>query len=129
MREKRAAGATRRMLDVQHLVEKDVLDGEMRDTRSIHPANEKIVIGARIVAAELAAPTAVAPTDVRTLQSPSEIFCVQLVEKLVQVEVAALRTSGPGTNTSPAHMVDARASSMRASVFEVRASQFGWRPA
>lgn len=38
MRDKAAAGAARRMLDVQHFVEEDILHDEGRDARMVHPA-------------------------------------------------------------------------------------------
>ena len=67
MRKQAAAGAARGMLDVQHFVIENVLDDKLRNARLIHAAIEKNLVGAGIVAAELAAPAAGAPSDVRAL--------------------------------------------------------------
>ena len=62
-----AAGAAGGMLHVKHFMVEDVLDHRLRDPGAIHAAVEDDLIGARIVATKLAAPTAAAPADVRTL--------------------------------------------------------------
>src|SRR5579864_2082577 len=76
VRNEAATGAARRMFDVKHFVEEDVLDGELRNTRAIHAAVEKNLIGTGIVAAELAAPASQAPADVRALELAFEILPV-----------------------------------------------------
>jgi len=68
-----AAGAAGGMLDVKHLVEKDVFDGEARDAGAVHAAVEEDLVRAGIVATELAAPAAVAPTDVRAREFSLEV--------------------------------------------------------
>lgn len=67
MGEEAAAGAAGGMLDVEHFVVEDVLDSDLGDGGVIHAAIQEDLIGAGIVAAELAAPTANAPADVRAL--------------------------------------------------------------
>ena len=67
VRDEAASGAASGMLHVQHFVVKDIRHDRLRDPGTIHAAVEDDLIGARIVAAELAAPTAAAPADVRTL--------------------------------------------------------------
>ena len=74
VRDERAAGAARRMFDVQHFVIEDVLDGALRNVGVVHAAIEQDVVGARIVAAELAAPGASAPTDVGASEFSFKVF-------------------------------------------------------
>ena len=76
VRDERAAGAARRMFDVEHFVVEDVLDGALRDGGAIHAAIKQDVVGARIVAAELAAPGAIAPADVGASELSFEVFFV-----------------------------------------------------
>src|SRR6476646_5777148 len=60
-----AAGAARGMFDVEHFVVEDVFDDVLRDERMIHAAVKKDLIGAGIVATELATPAAIAPAEMR----------------------------------------------------------------
>src|SRR5262249_25628922 len=76
VRDEAATGASRGMFNVQHFVEEDVLDGELRDIGAVHAAIEKNLIRAGIVAAELASPGTQTPADVRTLKLAFEIFSV-----------------------------------------------------
>ena len=76
MGDERAAGAARRMFDVQHLVVEDVLDGTLRDIGAIHAAIEQDVVGAGVVATELAAPGAIAPADVGASEFSFEVLSV-----------------------------------------------------
>ena len=71
-----AAGAAGGVLDVQHLMIQDVLHGASRDSGAVHAAIEQDVIGAGVVTAELAAPTAGAPADVRAGEFSFEEFIV-----------------------------------------------------
>ena len=64
VRDQAAAGAAGGMLDVKHFVIEHVFDDKLRDFGAVHAAIEKDLIGAGIIAAELAAPAAGAPTDV-----------------------------------------------------------------
>ena len=68
VRDEAAAGATRGMFDVQHLVVKNILNDKLRHFRAIHAAIQQNLIGAGIVAAELSAPAAAAPSDYWALQ-------------------------------------------------------------
>src|SRR5690242_10325565 len=68
MRNHAAAGAASGMLDVQHLMIKDVLDSALRNADTIHAAVEKDLIRPRIVTAKLTAPASRTPSNVRTLQ-------------------------------------------------------------
>lgn len=72
MRDERAAGASRGMLDVEHLVIEDVFDDELRNGRMIHAAIEKNLIGAGIVTTELASPGPSTPTQMWTSKAPIE---------------------------------------------------------
>jgi hypothetical protein len=61
MRNQSAAGAAGGMLDVQHLVIKDILYGALRNAGAIHAAIQQNLIGPGIVTAKLPPPTAPAP--------------------------------------------------------------------
>jgi len=124
-----AAGASRGMLDVEHLVEQDIFDGALRNAGMIEAAVEQNLVGAGIVTAELASPAAEAPADMGFMQLAGEIFVIQLVEEFFQIEVPALRASGTQADTVPAHTIHAAARSARASVFEVRLEERRRRPA
>jgi len=76
MGEEAAAGAAGGMLDVEHFVVENVFDRDSGDGGMIHTAIEEDLIGARIVAAELAAPTAGAPADVGAPQTSRKVFFV-----------------------------------------------------
>ena len=76
MRDEATAGAASGVLDVEHLVIEDVLDGELRDIGTVHAAVQQNVIGAGIVAAELAAPSASAPSDMGTGEFSFKVFRV-----------------------------------------------------
>src|SRR5579871_4039244 len=58
VRDQGATGAARGVLDVEHFVVEDVLDGALRDIGAVHAAIEQNMVGAGVVAAELAAPGA-----------------------------------------------------------------------
>ena len=120
MRDEGAAGPTRGMFYVEHFVEEDVLDDELRNGGMIHAAIEKNLIWAGIVAAELAAPSAFAPAEMRASESSGEIFFVHRVKQCRKIEVAALRIRGGRANASAAHALNALASALRASVVEIR---------
>lgn len=64
------------MFDVQHFVVEDVLDGALRDTWAVHAAIEQDVVGAGVVATELAAPGAIAPADVGASEFSFEVLSV-----------------------------------------------------
>jgi hypothetical protein len=64
------------MFDVKHLVVEDVLDGALGDVGAVHAAIEQDVIGAGVIAAELTAPRASAPTDVGAGEFSFEVFRV-----------------------------------------------------
>jgi len=68
------------MLHVKHFVVEDVLRDKLWDMGMIHAAVEQDLIGAGIITAELAAPSAVAPAEMRATESPREIFSIQRVE-------------------------------------------------
>ena len=74
VRDERAAGAARRMFDVQHFVIEDVLDGALRNIRPVHAAIEQDVVWAGIVATELTAPRAIAPANVGASKISFEVF-------------------------------------------------------
>src|SRR5205085_152548 len=61
-----------------------------------------------------------APTDLRFLQFAAEIFGVQVVEKLCQVEMPALRSRVARANTTKTHAVHAVAGAAGTRVFEIR---------
>jgi len=128
MGNERTAGAARRMLDVEHLMEEDVLDGAMRDSRMIETAIKQNLIRAGIVTAELPPPAAQAPANVRLLQIASEILAVQFVEHFSQVEVQPARSGVARANAMEAHAVHAAARASRARVFQVGFDEQSGRP-
>src|SRR5260370_33874086 len=67
MRDHAAAGAARRVLDVQHLVIQNIFHGARRNVRAIHPAIQQNLIRSGIVTSELPPPAPRAPSDVRAL--------------------------------------------------------------
>jgi len=71
-----AAGAACWVFDVEHFVVEDVLDGALWDVGAVHAAVEQDVIRAGIIAAELAAPGAMAPADVGASEFSFEVFFV-----------------------------------------------------
>lgn len=73
MGEEAAAGTARGMLDVEHFVVEDVFDGDLGNGGMIHSAIQEDLIGAGVVAAELAAPASRTPADVRAPQTAREI--------------------------------------------------------
>jgi len=127
VRDKRAAGAARGMFDVKHFVVEDVFDNELRDKRMIHAAIEKDLIGAGIVATELAAPRASAPTEMGARERAAEKFLVERFEHGREVEVETLRVGGRGTDAGTAHALNALASALRASVIEIGLDENFWR--
>jgi hypothetical protein len=74
--DQRAAGAARRVLHVQHFVIEDVFDSALRHIGAVHAAIEQDVVGAGIVAAELAAPRAGTPSDVGASELSFKVFHV-----------------------------------------------------
>ena len=94
VRDKRAAGAARGMFDVKHFVVEDVFDDELRDEGMIHAAIEEDLIGAGIVATELAAPRASAPSEMGASERAAEEFLVERFEHGREVEVETLRIGG-----------------------------------
>ena len=76
MRDEAATGAARGVFNVEHLVVENVFDGALRDIGAVHASIEKNLIGAGIVASELAAPAAKTPSDVRLGQLACKIFRV-----------------------------------------------------
>jgi hypothetical protein len=122
--EKGAAGAAGGMLDVEHFVVEDVLDGELGDVGAIHAAVEEDLVGAGVEAAELAAPGAGAPADVGALELIGKIFGVEVVEELMQVKVFALRIDRSGANAAAAHASDAMAGAVGAGVVEIGGEEF-----
>jgi len=86
------------MFDVEHFVIKDVFDNELRDAWMIHTAIEKNLVGAGIVTAELAAPTASAPAEMGSSEGAAEEFPVERFEHAGEVEVETLRIGGGGAN-------------------------------
>ena len=76
MRDEAAAGAPRRMFDVEHLVIENIFDGKLRHVGAVHAAIQQDLIGARIVAAKLARPGSQAPADVRLGQLSGKILRV-----------------------------------------------------
>src|SRR5579864_4314176 len=125
MRHQAAAGAPRRMLHVQHLVEQHVRDGALRHARPVQPAIQQNVIGSGIVATKLAPPAAVAPADVRPLELALEILTIQRLKHFLEVEVTALWPCGSGANAATSHVMDARAGTTRTGVFEIRSGERG----
>ena len=92
--DERTAGAARGMFDVKHFVVEDIFDDELRDERMIHAAIKKNLVGAGIVATELAAPRASAPTEMRASERAAEEFFVERFEHGREVEVETLRIGG-----------------------------------
>src|SRR2546426_1119512 len=120
VRDKRAAGAARGMFDVKHFVVEDVFDDELRDEGMIHAAIEEDLIGAGIVATELAAPRASAPSEMGASERAAEEFLVERFEHGREVEVETLRIGGSGTDAGAAHALNALASALGASGIEQR---------
>ena len=118
-----AAGAARWMLDVKHLVVEDIFAGDLRNGGVVHAAIQEDLIGAGIVAAELAAPAFSAPADVGALQTSGKIPFVQLFEHFFEVEVSAARARGCETHAPSAHAADAAAGAAGARVVQVRLDQ------
>ena len=71
-----ATGASGGVFDMEHFVIEDIFDDELRDERMVHAAVEKDLVGAGVVAAELAAPTAPAPAEMRALEISREELSV-----------------------------------------------------
>jgi len=94
VRDERTASAARGMFDVKHFVVEDIFDDELRDERMIHAAIEQDLIGAGIVATELAAPRASAPTEMRASERAAEKFPVERFEYRREVEVETMRVGG-----------------------------------
>ena len=76
VRNERAARSARRMFDVEHFVIEDVLDGALRNVGAVHAAIEQDVVGAWVVAAELAAPGAIAPANIGASELSLKVFFV-----------------------------------------------------
>ena len=76
MGDETAAGAASGMFDVEHFVVENVFDGDLGDRGMVHAAVEQDLVGAGVVATELAAPASGAPPDVWTLQASREIFFI-----------------------------------------------------
>jgi hypothetical protein len=127
MGDKRTAGAASGMFDVKHFVVEDVFDDELRDERMIHAAIEKDLIGAGIVATELAAPGASAPTEMGAGERAAEEFLVERFEYRREVEVETLRVGGRGADAGTAHTLNALASALGAGVIEIRLDENFWR--
>src|ERR1700676_3297032 len=123
VRDQSAAGAPRGMLDVQHLVVQNVFDGAARDRGAVHAAIQQNLVGAGIVAAELAAPASCAPADSGALQSAGKKTRIQIVEHLIEIEVLPLRTGVLQSNTGAAHLADAASRAVRTRVTEIRLDQ------
>src|SRR2546423_7831222 len=77
MRDEATPRSPGRMLHVQHFVEQHVFDSELRHARTIHAAVQQDVLWTWVVAAELPAPCALAPANVRSPQLSCKIFYVQ----------------------------------------------------
>lgn len=126
VRHKTAARASRGMLHVQHLMKKHVFDGKARHAGTVHPPIQQNVIRPRIIAAELAAPGTMTPSNARPLQRSREIPGIQFVKHFVQIKMTALRTGCAWPHTPTPQAIDPRASAMRASVLEISGSQLRW---
>src|SRR5260370_34068696 len=105
MRNQGAARAASRVLHVQHLVKQDVFHRARRNLWTIHAAIQQNLIGPGIVTTELPAPTSLAPGDVRALQLPCEVFSVQLIEELLQIEMNSTRVRRGEPHTPAPHAV------------------------
>jgi len=124
---KRTTGAARGMFDVKHFVVEDIFDDELRDERMIHAAIEKDLIGAGIVATELAAPRARAPTEMRAGERAAEEFLVERLEHGTEVEVETLRVGGSGADPGAAHALNALAGALGTGVIEIGLDENFWR--
>jgi len=62
------------MFHVQHFVEQNVFNDELRHSGLVHAAIEQNLIRAWIVTTELATPATVAPTEMRSRQVSTENF-------------------------------------------------------
>jgi hypothetical protein len=127
--DERAAGAARGMFDVEHFVVEDIFDDELRDKRMIHAAIEQDLIGAGIVAAELSAPTAIAPAEMRAGERAAEKFLIEGFEHGREIEVKALRVGGGGADARAAHTLNALAGALGAGVSEIGLDEEFWRAA
>ena len=76
MGDETAAGAASGMFDVEHFVVENVFDGDLGDRGMVHAAVEEDLVGAGVVATELAAPGAIAPADVGASEFSFEVFSV-----------------------------------------------------
>src|SRR5215469_11887983 len=124
-----AAGAARGMLHMQHLVVQDILYNELWNARAIHATVQYDLIGAGIVATELAAPPSAAPGNMRTRELARKIPFVDAIEQLGQIVVRAFGRSGCGTHTMAAEAVNARSRTVRTRVCEIRLDQRAGRAA
>ena len=115
------------MFDVKHFVVEDVFDDELRDEGMIHAAIEEDLIGAGIVATELAAPRASAPTEMGARERAAEKFLVERFEHGREVEVETLRVGGRRADAGTAHALNALAGALRASVIEIGLDENFWR--
>ena len=74
VRNERASGAPRGMLDVEHLVEEDILHDKLWDAGAVHAPIQQNLIGPGVIAAKLAAPATDAPADVGAAEFPTKIL-------------------------------------------------------
>src|SRR5690348_3915753 len=106
-----AAGGAQRMLDVQHFVKEHVFDGVPGNTSAVEPAVQDDLIERRVEAAELSAPSAVAPTEARAMQASFEVAPIEAREHRGEVvdraagacaHAAAARAAKRGDTTARA---------------------------
>lgn len=94
---------------MKHLVEKNVLHYELRNTGTVHAAIQDDLVRPGIVAPELSSPTPGAPANLRTAQIAREIFTVEAVKERNKIMVAALRRSMGEAHSAAPHTADAAA--------------------
>src|SRR6266852_4567982 len=128
MRNQAAAGAPRWMFYVQHLVIENVFNGELRNAGMIHAAVKQNLIGPRIEAAELAAPTAHAPTDSWALQYTGKVFLIEFFKERDEIKMFSFRAGVVQAHALAAHFADAFASAIGFGVVDVRLRERTLRP-
>ena len=107
------------MLQVQHLVVNDVLDGVAGNQELVEDAADHDRIVRRIVMPEDAARLGRAPTHARTAQQSMKEAAVQILEDRIEIVDAALRRMQPLASAHLPHQVRLAHNFMAAHIFSI----------
>jgi len=104
-----AACGFERVLDVEHLVEKDVLDDEGGDGGAVQAAIQNNLIKRGIEAAELGVPISPAPSQARAAQASRKVAAIEAREDGGQIVGPARGTAGDAASARAAQPINATA--------------------